>query len=131
MYYASGCSIARFPEDGIVIGQTLKDQGTHLTSLLYPWRPTKSAPCFFILLLLLSDILKFLGLEVLKQETAVVDNVPVLGLYQTPIEGGGRIALYGDSNCIDESHRQKGDVFVQRISVERCTVNNLTHNHVM
>uniref|UniRef100_A0A8C2J0L2 Membrane-bound transcription factor site-1 protease n=1 Tax=Cyprinus carpio TaxID=7962 RepID=A0A8C2J0L2_CYPCA len=73
MYYASGCSIARFPEDGIVIAQTLKDQ----------------------------------GLEVLKQETAVVENVPVLGLYQTPSEGGGRIALYGDSNCIDDSHRQK------------------------
>uniref|UniRef100_W5MI11 Membrane-bound transcription factor site-1 protease n=1 Tax=Lepisosteus oculatus TaxID=7918 RepID=W5MI11_LEPOC len=73
MYYASGCSIAKFPEDGIVIAQTLKDQ----------------------------------GLEVLKQETAVVDNVPILGLYQTPSEGGGRIALYGDSNCIDDSHRQK------------------------
>ncbi|MGH0172896.1 UNVERIFIED_CONTAM: hypothetical protein FKN15_064358 [Acipenser sinensis] len=73
MYYASGCSIAKFPQDGIVIAQTLKDQ----------------------------------GLEVLKQETTVVDNVPILGLYQTPSEGGGRIALYGDSNCIDDSHRQK------------------------
>ncbi|KAG5849428.1 hypothetical protein ANANG_G00110290 [Anguilla anguilla] len=73
MYYASGCSIARFPDDGIVIAETLKDQ----------------------------------GLEVLKQETAVVENVPILGLYQTPSEGGGRIALYGDSNCIDDSHRQK------------------------
>lgn len=48
------------------------------------------------------------GLEVLKQETAVVEGVPILGLYQTPSEGGGRIALYGDSNCIDDSHRQKG-----------------------
>lgn len=57
----------------------------------------------------LLDNLKFLGLEVLKQETAVVENVPVLGLYQTPSEGGGRIALYGDSNCIDDSHRQKGN----------------------
>ncbi|XP_006152632.1 membrane-bound transcription factor site-1 protease isoform X1 [Tupaia chinensis] len=73
MYYASGCSIAQFPEDGIVIAQTLKDQ----------------------------------GLEVLKQETAVVENVPVLGLYQIPAEGGGRIVLYGDSNCLDDSHRQK------------------------
>lgn len=131
MYYASGCSIARFPEDGIVIGHTLKDQGTQLTSLLYPWRLTKSANCFFILLLLLYDILKFLGLEVLKQETAVVENVPVLGLYQTPIEGGGRIVLYGDSNCIDDSHRQKGNVYVHCKSVERCTEHNLTHNHVM
>lgn len=52
----------------------------------------------------------FTGLEVLKQETAVVEGVPILGLYQTPSDGGGRIALYGDSNCIDDSHRQKGDL---------------------
>lgn len=58
---------------------------------------------------LFSALYPLLGLEVLKQETAVVENVPVLGLYQTPSEGGGRIALYGDSNCIDDSHRQKGD----------------------
>uniref|UniRef100_A0A673JF34 Membrane-bound transcription factor site-1 protease-like n=1 Tax=Sinocyclocheilus rhinocerous TaxID=307959 RepID=A0A673JF34_9TELE len=39
MYYASGCSIARFPEDGIVIAQTLKDQGTrHLLNL---WKHQK------------------------------------------------------------------------------------------
>lgn len=49
------------------------------------------------------------GLEVLKQETAVVENVPILGLYQIPAEGGGRIVLYGDSNCLDDSHRQKGE----------------------
>lgn len=49
------------------------------------------------------------GLEVLKQETAVVEGVPILGLYQTRSDGGGRIALYGDSNCIDDSHRQKGN----------------------
>ncbi|XP_064414456.1 membrane-bound transcription factor site-1 protease [Latimeria chalumnae] len=73
MYYASGCSIARFPENGIVLAHTLKDQ----------------------------------GLEVLKQETTVVEKVPVLGLYQTPSEGGGRVVLYGDSNCLDDSHRQK------------------------
>lgn len=54
----------------------------------------------------------FTGLEVLKQETAVVEGVPILGLYQTPSDGGGRIALYGDSNCIDDSHRQKGNVFI-------------------
>ncbi len=105
VYYASGCSIARFPQDGIVIAQTLKDQGTR--HLLY----TSHHCCMHgdqLNVPLFSDILKFLGLEVLKQETAVVENVPVLGLYQTPSEGGGRIVLYGDSNCIDDSHRQKG-----------------------
>lgn len=30
VYYASGCSIARFPEDGIVLAKNLKDQGTFL-----------------------------------------------------------------------------------------------------
>lgn len=40
----------------------------------------------------------------------MVEGVPILGLYQTPSDGGGRIALYGDSNCIDDSHRQKGNL---------------------
>lgn len=48
------------------------------------------------------------GVEVLKQETAIIENIPILGLYQVPLEGGGRIVLYGDSNCLDDSHRQKG-----------------------
>ncbi|XP_016391476.1 membrane-bound transcription factor site-1 protease-like [Sinocyclocheilus rhinocerous] len=38
MYYASGCSIARFPEDGIVIAQTLKDQVFVLSNL---WKHQK------------------------------------------------------------------------------------------
>lgn len=99
MYYASGCSIARFPEDGIVIAKNLKDQ----------------------------------GLEVLKQETAVVEGVPILGLYQTPPDGGGRIALYGDSNCIDDSHRQKDcfwllDALLQYTSYSM-TPPSLSHSH--
>ncbi|XP_030588228.1 membrane-bound transcription factor site-1 protease isoform X2 [Archocentrus centrarchus] len=99
MYYASGCSIARFPEDGIVIAKNLKDQ----------------------------------GLEVLKQETAVVEEVSILGLYQTPSDGGGRIALYGDSNCIDDSHRQKDcfwllDALLQYTSYSM-TPPSLSHSH--
>uniref|UniRef100_A0A673JD75 Membrane-bound transcription factor site-1 protease-like n=1 Tax=Sinocyclocheilus rhinocerous TaxID=307959 RepID=A0A673JD75_9TELE len=39
MYYASGCSIARFPEDGIVIAQTLKDQGTRHLPEICPVSP--------------------------------------------------------------------------------------------
>lgn len=60
----------------------------------------------------------------LKQETAVVEGVPILGLYQTPSDGGGRIALYGDSNCIDDSHRQKGDV---PLNVERLKLHAHAH----
>lgn len=71
----------------------------------------------------------------LKQETAVVEGVPILGLYQTPSEGGGRIALYGDSNCIDDSHRQKG-TFPERIlftetSVKVCRIQPLQIFHCL
>uniref|UniRef100_A0A7N8Y1D5 Membrane-bound transcription factor site-1 protease-like n=1 Tax=Mastacembelus armatus TaxID=205130 RepID=A0A7N8Y1D5_9TELE len=73
------------------------------------------------------------SLEVLKQETAVVEGVPILGLYQTPSNGGGRIALYGDSNCIDDSHRQKDcfwllDALLQYTSYSM-TLPSLSHSH--
>ncbi|KAK7498137.1 hypothetical protein BaRGS_00010725, partial [Batillaria attramentaria] len=74
MHYASGSSIAKFPEDGMLLTQTLKNQ----------------------------------GYEVLKGETQTKEGVPVLGLQQTNSQpGSGRIALYGDSNCLDTSHLQK------------------------
>jgi len=74
MYYASGTSIAKFPEDGILITETLKDQ----------------------------------GYEVIKGESLTTEQVAVLGLYETKVQkNSGRIALYGDSNCLDNSHLQK------------------------
>ncbi|XP_025115476.1 membrane-bound transcription factor site-1 protease-like [Pomacea canaliculata] len=74
MHYASGTSIARFPKDGYLLIQTLKNQGH----------------------------------EVLKGETQTKEGVPILGLYQSASQpGAGRIALYGDSNCLDTSHLQK------------------------
>ncbi|XP_077982093.1 membrane-bound transcription factor site-1 protease-like isoform X2 [Glandiceps talaboti] len=72
MYYASGGSIAKFPFDGVLVRQTLKDQGH----------------------------------EVLKGETVSTEEVPILGLHQVSTSGG-RIVLYGDSNCLDSSHLQK------------------------
>uniref|UniRef100_A0A8C4QCE9 Membrane-bound transcription factor site-1 protease n=1 Tax=Eptatretus burgeri TaxID=7764 RepID=A0A8C4QCE9_EPTBU len=51
--------------------------------------------------------LKDQGVEVLRQEVYTQPAVPVLGLFQAPGEGAGRLVLYGDSNCLDDSHRQK------------------------
>ena len=52
----------------------------------------------------------FLGHEVLKGESKTVDTVPILGIHQTSAgSDSGRIALYGDSNCLDNSHMQKGN----------------------
>jgi membrane-bound transcription factor site-1 protease len=46
------------------------------------------------------------GHEVLNGAIKDVKDVPIMGLYQT-LGAGGRIALYGDSNCLDSSHMQR------------------------
>ncbi|XP_065827385.1 membrane-bound transcription factor site-1 protease-like isoform X2 [Oscarella lobularis] len=51
--------------------------------------------------------LKDQGHEVLKSAIKKVDNIPIMGLYQTQTNSGGRIAVYGDSNCLDSSHMQR------------------------
>lgn len=41
VYYASGTSLAKFPDDGIIVTQTLKDQGKvtalHMYFVSYTW----------------------------------------------------------------------------------------------
>jgi len=58
---------------------------------------------------ILRQNLKDQGFEVIKSETLAVEKVPVLGLHQTKVADrpAGRIVLYGDSNCLDNSHLQK------------------------
>ena len=83
VYYASGTSISKFPADGVIIREDLKNQGH----------------------------------EVITGNTLAAAKVPILGLHQvrnmleTGVEvNGGRVALYGDSNCLDNSHLQKGSI---------------------
>ncbi|KAK3746384.1 hypothetical protein QZH41_018216 [Actinostola sp. cb2023] len=45
--------------------------------------------------------------EVVNGETKMKENIPVLGLYNPGEKGHGRIALYGDSNCLDNAHMEK------------------------
>ena len=47
------------------------------------------------------------GSEVVTGSSSVVPNVPILGLSATPTEGGGRVIVYGDSNCLDSAHMQR------------------------
>jgi len=90
MYYASGTSLLRFPESGVVVTRELIDQGVQ-----------KLDP----------------------DAEPVKDQVPILGLLQSKgndIVNGqgtatsastvhpGRVVVYGDSNCLDSSHLQKG-----------------------
>ena len=42
-------------------------------------------------------------------ETKAEIDIPILGLHQTTVNpGSGRVVLYGDSNCLDNSHMKKG-----------------------
>ena len=50
-----------------------------------------------------------LGEEILEDSSRTVPDVPILGLYQPKgSPNTGRLALYGDSNCLDNAHLQKG-----------------------
>ena len=50
----------------------------------------------------------FLGMEVLEGIITSHKHVPILGLYENRSQPlSGRIAVYGNSNCLDSSHMSK------------------------
>ena len=38
-----------------------------------------------------------------------MSDVPIMGFYQTPQQSGGRIVVFGDSNCLDSAHLHRGN----------------------
>lgn len=62
-------------------------------------------------------VLFYTGQEMLVKDSAnsqEKETVPVLGFLQSKAqEKSGRIVVYGDSNCLDNSHLSKGMVFVR------------------
>ncbi|KAL4234848.1 Membrane-bound transcription factor site-1 protease [Mactra antiquata] len=76
--------------------------------------------------IIISRDLKDQGYEVVNGEVKVIKNVPILGLYQTVLNpDGGRIAVYGDSNCLDNSHMQKDCFWMLSALLEYTSHNNL------
>lgn len=75
------------------------------------------------------------GNEVVTGETKTEEDVAVLGLYQVPGPSGGRIVLYGDSNCLDNAHMEKGSCLhsekgyfvceLKQVTVTLCVYKNL------
>lgn len=51
-----------------------------------------------------------LGAEVISGSSVVVSDVPIMGFYQTPQQSGGRIVVFGDSNCLDSAHLHRGNI---------------------
>lgn len=58
--------------------------------------------------LVIKEKLNHQGNEVVTGETKTEEDVAILGLHQVPGLQSGRIVLYGDSNCLDNAHMEKG-----------------------
>ncbi|XP_061401964.1 membrane-bound transcription factor site-1 protease [Musca vetustissima] len=80
VYYASGTTLNTFPQnpDNIIITARLTDQGTEVINK----KPD-------------------------NHEQKIHTNYPILGLFQIKETKEGRIAIMGDSNCIDSTHAEK------------------------
>lgn len=98
VHYSSGSHITSFPNEGIVVAKTLKNQGKYNFNLgkiiIYLFLSFST----FVILNIGEDIL---GGDKIGREV----DVPILGLYKST----GYIVLFGDSNCLDNSHLEIGN----------------------
>ncbi|XP_045191862.2 membrane-bound transcription factor site-1 protease-like [Mercenaria mercenaria] len=76
--------------------------------------------------IVVSRTLKDQGNEVVNGEVKLAEKVPILGLYQTTLNpDSGRVVLYGDSNCLDNSHMQKDCFWMLSAILEYTSHNTL------
>ena len=59
-----------------------------------------------------------LGSEVVTGSSSVL---PVLSLHSAPGEGGGRVVVYGDSNCLDGAHMQRDCFWLHDVLLKYAT----------
>lgn len=93
MYYASGTNIVRFPKGNqtILIEKDLIDQGAEILNVQSSNGPQKDPP------------------ELDLKKPRPKQKAVILGMTQSQLNSrkGGRIAVYGDSNCLDSTHIEK------------------------
>ena len=101
--YASGTSIAHWPQEGGgLVARDLNDQGVCCVCVCV-CAPKNQLVGMFKHIMCLPPA----GSEVVTGGSTVLHSVPVLGFHQTPFEDGGRVVVYGDSNCLDSAHLQR------------------------
>ncbi|CAF0822220.1 unnamed protein product [Rotaria sordida] len=98
IYYASGTHIVQFPADGYLIYRPLIDQGETIIRMPSSSRMPQQRH------LNLEDhenrVKHQIDIESIMKTRPI--SMPILGLVEA--SGGGRVAIYGDSNCIDSVH---------------------------
>jgi hypothetical protein len=93
-----GTHIVRFPADGYLIYRPLNDQGETIMQMpISPHMPQQRH-----LNLDTHENRKKHQIDIESVIKARSISMPILGLVES--SGGGRIAIYGDSNCIDSVH---------------------------
>ncbi|KAK4019943.1 hypothetical protein OUZ56_001941 [Daphnia magna] len=102
MYFASGTTLTKFPADGVKVWRTLKDQGQEVLEgestgggelvALMGFYQTQSSNEF-------ATSHEALIRNSISQE----DDITL----RPTLASSGRIVVYGDSNCADNSHMQK------------------------
>lgn len=66
------------------------------------------------------------GIQIIDgTEEEVKSDVTILGLYQTEANNGGRIIVYGDSNCLDTSHLTKACYWMLAAFLDYTSTNHL------
>ncbi|XP_013785055.1 membrane-bound transcription factor site-1 protease-like [Limulus polyphemus] len=66
------------------------------------------------------------GFEVISGQTQQVEEIPILGLYQTGSDKlAGRVVVYGDSNCLDSAHIQKDCFWLLEAVLQYASTGNL------
>ncbi|XP_012285406.1 membrane-bound transcription factor site-1 protease [Orussus abietinus] len=105
--FASGSTIARFPREGVVLHAELRDQGQELLS------ENEGGATSLVPIL---GLLQVKGRDKVQQIKEIVNNeIPDQAeegdddhdAKERTNNKAGRLAVYGDSNCIDDSHLQK------------------------
>lgn len=98
--FSSGAPLVRFPPDGLLVAGQLRDQGEEVLG----------------------------GGSSSSNSASSGGQFPILGLYQTRASAtGGRIAVYGDSNCIDGAHLVKPCYWLMDALLEYTSAAHLPH----
>lgn len=99
LMFSLGTHIVQFPADGYLIYRPLNDQGETIIQMpISPHLPQQRH--------LNLDVHENRGKRRVDIESLIKPSppisMPILGLVEAA--GGGRVAIYGDSNCIDSAH---------------------------
>lgn len=103
--FASGTTLTRFPKDGIVLYAELYDQGQEL--LEKESGILKLVPILGLLQVTSEKDIEMAHNDKINNEVDTANDNSEKNHVKKQTSTSGRLVVYGDSNCIDDSHLQK------------------------